>query len=347
MKSLKAAQHELSDSGRQLQILGQSVDGLPRFEERISQIGLQPLRPIQIEILQVNVGKMCNQTCAHCHVDAGPDRQEIMIRETMSYCLKALEDSAVHTVDITGGAPEMNPDFRWFVEEISALGRRVMVRSNLTILTVNKTYRKLPEFFAQHQATIVSSLPCYTAENTDKQRGEGVFERSMEALQMLNSVGYGQPESGLQLHLVYNPLGAYLPPPQEKLKADYKRVLKEKFGIGFNDLYCITNMPISRFLDYLISQGQYQEYMETLIHAFNPAAVSGLMCRNMLSVGWEGSLYDCDFNQMLELKVEAGAPRHIRDFDFKELSARRIIVNQHCYGCTAGAGSSCGGEIIG
>ena len=222
-----------------------------------------------------------------------------------------------------------------------------MIRSNLTILTVNKTYRTLPEFFARHRATIVSSLPCYTAENTDKQRGEGVFDRSMEALQMLNAVGYGQPGSSLQLHLVYNPLGAFLPPPQEKLKSDYQRVLKQQFGIVFNDLYCITNMPISRFLDYLRSQGKYQEYMETLIHAFTPKALSGLMCRNMGSVGWEGSLYDCDFNQMLELKVEAGAPRHIRDFDLKELSTRRIVLNQHCYGCTAGAGSSCGGEIVG
>ena len=347
MKSLKAAHHELSDAGRQLQILGQSIEGLPRFEDRLSRMGLQPLGPTQIEILQVNVGKMCNQTCAHCHVDAGPDRQEIMTRETMEYCLQALEDSSVHTVDITGGAPEMNPDFRWFVEEVSRRGRQVMVRSNLTILTVNKTYRTLPEFFAQHRATIVSSLPCYTAENTDKQRGEGVFDRSMEALQMLNAVGYGQPGSGLQLHLVYNPLGAFLPPPQEQLKSDYQRVLKENFGIVFNDLYCITNMPISRFLDYLRSQGQYEEYMETLIHAFNPAAVSGLMCRNTLSVGWEGSLYDCDFNQMLDLTVESGAPRHIRNFDFGALSARRIVLNQHCYGCTAGAGSSCGGEIVG
>jgi radical SAM/Cys-rich protein len=347
MKSLKAAHHELSDAGRQLQILSQSVDGLPRFEDRVFQIYPQPLSPTEIEILQVNVGKMCNQICAHCHVDAGPDRQEIMTRETMKYCLKALEDSAVQTVDITGGAPEMNPDFRWFVEKVSRLGRRIMVRSNLTILTVNKTYRELPEFFAQHQATIVSSLPCYTAENTDKQRGEGVFDRSMEALQMLNSVGYGQPGSDLLLHLVYNPLGAFLPPPQEKLKCEYQRVLKESFGIDFNELYCITNMPISRFLDYLMSQGKYEEYMETLIDVFNPAAVSGLMCRNTLSVGWEGSLYDCDFNQMLDLKVEAAVPRHIKDFDFRELSTRRIVLNQHCYGCTAGAGSSCGGEIVG
>ena len=347
MKSLKAAHHELSDFGRQLQILGQSVDGIPPFEDLISQIGLYPLGPTQIEILQVNVGKMCNQTCTHCHVDAGPDRQEIMTRETMQYCLKAIEDSSVHTVDITGGAPEMNPDFRWFVEEVCRRGRQVMVRSNLTILTVNRTYRKLPEFFSKHRATVVSSLPCYTAENTDKQRGEGVFDRSMEALQMLNSVGYGQPESDLQLHLVYNPLGAFLPPSQEKLKSDYQRILKESFGIFFNDLYCITNLPISRFLDYLMSQGKYEGYMEILLNAFNPAAVSGLMCRNTLSVGWEGNLYDCDFNQMLDLKVEAAAPRHIKDFDCRELSTRRIVLNQHCYGCTAGAGSSCGGEIVG
>ena len=218
-----------------------------------------------------------------------------MTRETMEYCLKAVEASSVQSVDITGGAPEMNPDFRWFVEQIVKLGPQVIVRSNLTILTVNKTYRTLPEFFAQHQVTVVSSLPCYTAENTDRQRGDGVFDRSVEALQMLNAVGYGLPGSGLQLHLVYNPLGASLPPAQEQLHHEYQRVLQEQFGIVFNDLYCITNLPISRFLDYLMSQGQYQKYMETLINAFNPAAVSSLMCRNTLSVGWEGSLYDCEF----------------------------------------------------
>ncbi|TDI12896.1 MAG: radical SAM/Cys-rich domain protein, partial [Acidobacteria bacterium] len=271
---------------------------------------------------------------------------EIMTRETMQYCLNAIQESDVSKVDITGGAPEMNPHFRWFVEEISKLGRRSIVRSNLTILTVNSKYRQLPQFFADHRAIMVSSLPCYTAENTDKQRGSGVFDRSIEALHMLNAVGYGQEGADLELHLVYNPVGAFLPPPQEKLKGDYQRVLKEQFGIVFNDLYCITNLPISRFLEYLLRLGQYEEYMQTLVDAFNPAAAAGGMCRNTVAVGWEGTLYDCDFNQMLELKMERGAPGHIRDFDIHKLKNRKIALNQHCYGCTAGAGSTCGGEII-
>jgi radical SAM/Cys-rich protein len=333
LKSLKAVHHELSDPLVQIQTLSDTTRKLPSFEQRLDEIALYPLKPTGIEILQVNVGKMCNQTCAHCHVDAGPDRDEIMTRETMQ-------------VDITGGAPEMNPHFRWFVEEISKLGRQTIVRSNLTILTVNNKYRQLPQFFADHKAIIISSLPCYTAENTDKQRGSGVFDRSIEALQMLNAVGYGQEGPGLELHLVYNPLGAFLPPPQEKLRSDYQRVLKEQFGIVFNDLYCITNLPISRFLDYLLRLGQYEEYMQTLVDAFNPAAAAGVMCRNTISVGWEGTLYDCDFNQMLELGMESGTPEHIRDFDVRKLENRKIVLNQHCYGCTAGAGSTCGGEII-
>lgn len=346
MKSLKANNHELADAGRQMQIIDQSADGFPRFRERLSQVGIQTLRSNRIEILQVNVGKMCNQTCTHCHVDAGPDRQEIMTRETMRYCLKAIADSNIKTIDITGGAPEMNPHFRWFVQKVSERGCQIIVRSNLTILTVNETYQLLPEFFANQQVTIISSLPCYTEKNTDEQRGDGVFDRSIRALKMLNAVGYGQYGSDLQLHLVYNPLGTALPPSQEKLKNDYTRVLKENFGIVFNDLYCITNMPISRFLDYLRVNGKYNKYMESLLHAFNPMAIPGLMCRNMLSVGWDGSLYDCDFNQMLDLKVETLAPRHIKNFTYDRLSTRRIVVNQHCYGCTAGAGSSCGGEIV-
>ncbi len=346
IKSLKAVQHELSDPRIQLQTLAQQGGKLPRFEERLDEIGLYPLRPTEIVIFQVNVGKMCNLTCAHCHVDSGPDRDEIMTRETMQFCLEAIKASNIRTVDLTGGAPEMNPNFRWFVEEISKLGRQTIVRSNLTILTVNKKYRQLPQFFADHKALLICSLPCYTAENTDKQRGNGVFDRSIEALQMLNAVGYAQAESGLELHLVYNPVGASLPPPQEKLSIDYKRVLKEEFGILFNDLYCITNMPISRFLEYLLRLGQYEEYMKTLVNAFNPAAAPGVMCRNTISVGWEGTLYDCDFNQMLELKVENSAPRHIRDFKLNKLTERRIVLNQHCYGCTAGAGSTCGGEIV-
>jgi radical SAM/Cys-rich protein len=345
MKTLKALQHDLSNPLVQLQFLERSTSQLPAFGEKLADAGLYPLKARGIEILQVNVGKMCNQTCAHCHVDAGPDRKEIMTRETMRSCLSAIPDSRIETVDITGGAPEMNPDFRWFVEEVSRLGRRIMVRSNLTILTVNSKYRALPAFFAEHAVTLVSSLPCYTAENTDSQRGEGVFARSVEALRMLNGVGYGHPGSGLELNLVYNPLGAFLPPAQEKLEADYKRVLSDTYGILFNSLFCLANMPISRFLDSLLKEGQYDSYLQILVENFNPCAASGVMCRNTVSVGWDGTLFDCDFNQMLDLGINSGLPSHIRDFDSIALERRQIVTRQHCFGCTAGAGSSCRGEI--
>ncbi len=346
MKTLHALHSELASPLVQIGVLEAAARRMPLFREKLAELGLMPLVPTRIEILQVNVGKMCNQTCAHCHVDAGPDREEIMTRQTMTECLEALRRSPIPVVDITGGAPEMNPNFRWFVEEVRKLDRQVMVRCNLTILTVNAKYRTLPRFYADHQVTVVSSLPCYTAANTDKQRGEGVFARSIEALKMLNQVGYGQPGTGLLLNLVYNPLGPHLPGPQAKLEADYKRVLREEYGIVFNRLLCITNMPISRFLDDLLRRGEYDRYMEKLVTAFNPAAAAGVMCRNTLSVGWDGRLYDCDFNQMLELEVNSDAPRHIRDFDLHRLESRSIVTNQHCYGCTAGAGSGCGGEIV-
>jgi radical SAM/Cys-rich protein len=279
-------------------------------------------------------------------VDAGPDRKEIMSRETMQHCLNVLQNTPVQTVDITGGAPEMNPHFRWFVEAISQLGQQILVRSNLTIMTTASKYQQLPSFFARHGVRVISSLPCYTAENTDAQRGTGVFEKSIEALQMLNAEGYGRPESGLELDLVYNPLGAFLPPSQSKLEADYKRMLEKEHGITFNRLLCITNMPINRFLDYLLDSGQFETYMDKLVQAFNPAAVAGLMCRNTLSVGWDGRLYDCDFNQMLELEVGAEGSSHIADFNLERLKSREVVTKLHCFGCTAGAGSSCAGEIL-
>jgi radical SAM/Cys-rich protein len=344
MKTLKSLNHQLAAPLVQLQIIRERAATLPTFEEKLGEAGLHPLRPTGIEILQVNVGKMCNQTCGHCHVDAGPDRTEIMTRETMEECLRVLRGSDVRTVDVTGGAPELNPHFQWFVERLSILERRILVRSNLTILTVRR-FRHLPAFFAEKGVTVISSLPCYTAENTDKQRGDGVFHKSLEALRLLNARGYGRPGSGLEIHLVYNPLGAYLPGPQEQLEADYKRILRERYGIVFNDLFCITNMPISRFLDYLLASGKYDRYMKTLVDSFNPEAAKGVMCRNILSVGWDGTLYDCDFNQMLELRVNSTSPRHIRDFDLRRLARRRIVVGRHCFGCTAGAGSSCAGEI--
>ncbi|MBL7960400.1 arsenosugar biosynthesis radical SAM protein ArsS [bacterium] len=350
MKSLNAQGHQLSNVLYQLQILENRPTGIvptKKFEQSLEQNGLYPLKPANLEILQINLGKMCNQTCAHCHVDAGPDRKEIMSLKMMEHCIEALiKTPSIHTVDLTGGAPEMNPNFRWFVEEISKLNRKIMVRSNLTILVSNLQFSEYPEFFVKHKLTVIASLPCYTAENTDKQRGDGVFQKSIEALRTLNRLGYGQEGSGLELHLVYNPVGPSLPPDQEKLELDYKRILQEQFDIVFNNLYTITNMPISRFLDYLLQAGKYEMYMEKLIHAFNPSAAAGVMCRNTISVGWDGTLYDCDFNQMLDLSFTNGSPRHIRDFNVEALNGRDIIIGQHCYGCTAGAGSSCQGSIV-
>ncbi|WP_207891050.1 arsenosugar biosynthesis radical SAM (seleno)protein ArsS [Hymenobacter edaphi] len=345
MKSLKATGSQLADPAYQLTVLqpGQAAGAyLPSFAQKMREAGLFPLRPLASAVLQVNVGKMCNQVCRHCHVDAGPDRKEIMTRETMQLCLDALAQSDIATVDLTGGAPEMNPDFRWFVEQIRALGRHVIVRCNLTIIVANKKYHDLPEFFKAHGVEVVSSLPFYNASKTDRQRGDGVFEDSVRALKMLNAVGYGQEGSGLTLNLVYNPAGAFMPSSQVGLERDFKRALLKDHGIVFNQLFAITNIPISRYLDYLIESGNYAAYMEKLVTSFNPAAAAGVMCRSTVSVGWDGQLYDCDFNQMLDLPV-AGPVRHIRDFDAARLAERAVVVNQHCYGCTAGAGSSCGG----
>ena len=341
-KSLNAQKHALSDSSKQFELIQQA--GITPFEEQLAALDLLPLKPIQLETMQINLGKMCNQVCNHCHVDAGPDRREIMTRETMDLCLEAIQKSACTSVDLTGGAPEMNPDFRWFVEQLSSLGVHIIVRCNLTIIVANKKYNDLPEFFKKHKVEVVSSLPCYTLENTDKQRGDGVFDQSIRALKMLNAVGYGQDGSNLILNLVYNPSGLGLPGSQAALELDYKRVLSTDFGISFNHLFTITNLPISRFLQYLNASGNYMDYMEKLVKAFNPEAAKNVMCRNILSIGWDGYMYDCDFNQMLELKIDV--PRmHISDFDLSALNKRSIIVNQHCYGCTAGAGSSCGGAI--
>ncbi len=306
----------------------------------------KPLTATGVEILQVNVGKMCNQTCKHCHVDAGPDRKEIMTRETMQTCLDVLKDTDIKIVDITGGAPELNPHFRWFVEELHNLGKRIMVRCNLTIIVANPKYHDLPEFFRKYNIEVISSLPYFSARRTDSQRGEGVFEKSIRALKMLNAVGYGMDKSGLTLNLVYNPTGAFLPDNQDHLEVEFKTRLWDEYNISFNSLYAITNLPISRFLNYLMVSDNYQQYMDELSNAFNPEAVNGVMCKNTLSISWDGYIYDCDFNQMLDLKVNGNSPKHIRDFDLGKLNNREIIVNQHCYGCTAGAGSSCGGAII-
>jgi radical SAM/Cys-rich protein len=348
-KSLAARNNDLANTTRQLEILSNGIFArgeLPTFAKKIKETNQFPLRPKKLEILQINLGYMCNQVCAHCHVDAGPDRKEIMSRETMQQCLELIKKTTAHTLDLTGGAPEMNPNFRWFVEEASKVGiKDVIVRSNLTIIKANKKFYDLPEFFKKHNIHIVSSMPHWTRGKTDKQRGNGVFDQSIKALQMLNEVGYGVKGSELKLDLVYNPSGAFLPGDQMALEKDFKKALKNDFDIDFHHLFAITNLPISRFLDYLIASENYEEYMETLIDAYNPAAVKNVMCTHTLSVSWEGWLYDCDFNQMLDLKV-ASSIKHISEYNEELIQDRDIIINQHCYGCTAGAGSSCQGEVV-
>ena len=347
-KSLKARNNDIANTQRQLEILsnGMFADGeLPTFAAKIKETNQFPLRPKKLEILQINLGYMCNQVCEHCHVDAGPDRKEIMTIDTMKECLNVIKRTGAHTLDLTGGAPEMNPNFRWFVEEASKVGiKDFIVRSNLTIIRANKKYYDLPNFFKKHHIHVVSSMPHWTKGKTDKQRGDGVFDKSIKVLQDLNAVGYGIAGSNLKLDLVYNPSGAFLPGDQIGLENDFKRVLQEDFNIVFNNLFAITNLPISRFLDYLIASENYEDYMHTLVDAYNPAAVENVMCTNTISVSWDGWLYDCDFNQMLNLKV-ASKVKHISEYHEEILQNRTILINQHCFGCTAGAGSSCQGTV--
>lgn len=321
-----------------------AVSVLPTFSAMLESHGVGPLRPLQPEVLQVNLGKMCNQACKHCHVDAGPDRTEIMSRATMQHCLDALDRTTIRTVDLTGGAPEMNPDFRWFVDELAKRGINIMVRCNLTIIVANPKYHDLPQYYADRNVHVVSSLPFYEAGYTDRQRGGGVFNDSITALKMLNDVGYGVEDSGRVIDLVYNPIGALLPGPQAALQKEFKRNLFDKHGIVFNHLHCITNMPISRFLEFLVNSGNYEQYMHTLVSAFNPAAAQNVMCRSTISVGYDGRLYDCDFNQMLELEIDA-ACSHVSELTTELLAARSIVTDRHCFGCTAGSGSSCGGQL--
>lgn len=316
------------------------------FSQKIQGTSLPVLEAARIDTFQVNVGKLCNQICKHCHVDAGPKRTEIMTHDTAQLIIEALrKHPEIETLDITGGAPEMCPEFDFLVREATALGRRVIDRCNLTIFfEPGKDY--LPEFLRAYRVKVVASLPCYSKDNVEKQRGEGVFDKSIAALQWLNRLGYGEADSGLELDLVYNPLGPSLPPSQAELEADYKSELREHFNIEFNRLFTITNMPISRFLADLLESGRFESYLQKLVTAFNPSTIDGLMCRSTLSVDWRGFLYDCDFNQMLELPLETSAPQHISDFDFGALRRRRIATGRHCFGCTAGAGSSCQGEVV-
>jgi radical SAM/Cys-rich protein len=343
-RSLHARRLPLADADRQLAQLSDLQMGTD-FQTALTREGLWPLQPTSIDVLQINVGRLCNQTCRHCHVDAGPDRTEVMSRETAAECVEALRRTSISSVDITGGAPELNPNFRWLVEQCTSLGRHVMDRCNLTILETGP-HRDLPEFFADHQVELLCSLPHYQPACTDLQRGDGVFEKSIRALRRLNELGYGNGRSGLRLVLVTNPVGAVLPAAQWSLEAEWKRELKRSYDISFDALYTITNMPISRHLDWLLESGNLEAYMQRLVESFNPQAAHGVMCRNTISVGWDGRLYDCDFNQMLDIPLAGDAGGHIRDFDPAALEARTIQTNRHCFGCTAGAGSSCGGATL-
>lgn len=310
------------------------------FDEKL---GSAELRAAGVDTLQVNVGKLCNQACKHCHVDASPKRTEIMRRETVEECLRVLREFGILTLDITGGAPELNPNFRYFVTEARKLGVKVMIRHNLTVM-FEENQQDLPGFFVENGLEIVCSLPYFLQQQTDAQRGTGVFDKSIEALQKLNAVGYGIDEK-LVLNLVYNPVGAFLPPPQTAIEADFKRELKTRYNISFNNLFTITNMPIARFLDWLRRSKNEESYMMRLTNAFNPATIDGLMCRNLISVDWQGNLFDCDFNQMLELPLEEDLPQTILNFDLEKLKNRQIATANHCFGCTAGSGSSCSGTV--
>jgi radical SAM/Cys-rich protein len=335
----------LASSDYQLQVLAE----LPlseTFSDRLNTHGWRALTPAPLEIFQINVGKLCNMTCRHCHVDASPDRKEVMSRDTIDLCLQALDQTQAHTVDITGGAPELNPNFRYLVDACVARGKQVIDRCNLTVLLL-PTMEDLPQWFADRGVEIVCSLPHYRQRNTDAQRGDGTFEKSIEALRRLNAVGYGKGDPQRKLTLMSNPVGAFLASSQAKLEAEWKAGLAKYQGVSFDRLITLNNMPISRFLEWLEASGNLQSYMELLVNSFNPATVNGLMCRNTISVSWDGYLYDCDFNQMLELPCRSTdrEAMHVRSFNPELLAQRHIITGQHCFGCTAGVGSSCGGAL--
>lgn len=320
------------------------------FDDALATAGLQPLTARGIGILQINVGKRCNQTCRHCHVDAGPERAEVMPRDVVEAVLAFLARERIPTLDVTGGAPELHPNFREIVTRATATGAHVVHRCNLTAILL-PNYADIPALLARHRVEVVASLPYFQARETDAQRGEGIFEQSLEGLRRLNALGYGRGD-GLVLNLVTNPVGTFLPGDQSALERHWKREMARRYGIVFDRLYTITNMPISRFLDFLDERQRTEEYLTRLANAFNPAAAREVMCRDTLSVGWDGVLYDCDFNQMLELPVPEPAPRTIFDAlaeptGMVALAGRGIAVGPHCYGCTAGAGSSCGGAVAG
>ncbi len=344
--SLQRRHAPLASSSEQLRLLEQVPleQGGKRVE--FDAITGGELKPSQLEIFQVNLGKLCNMACRHCHVDAGPDRTDAMMPdEIVELVIGAMNRTRAHTVDITGGAPELHPRFRDVAEAGLAAGKHVMDRCNLTVLLLPRN-AGLIEWFARRGVEVVASLPHYRRPNTDAQRGDGVFERSIKAMQMLNAAGYGQGDPRRRLTIVSNPAGAFLGASQATLEQEWRQSLQRAYGVTFDRLFVLNNMPISRFLDWLEASGNLEGYMQKLVAAFNPTAVSGVMCRNTLSVGWDGRLYDCDFNQMLDLEISLPQGSHIAEFDEESWQRRSIVTARHCFGCTAGAGSSCGGQTV-
>jgi radical SAM/Cys-rich protein len=347
-QSLRARGSPLASTAAQLRVLNALPLARGDFDVVLSEAGWNVLEPAALEIFQINLGRLCNMTCRHCHVDAGPDRTgENMDRETVDLCLAALDRTTASTVDITGGAPELNPHFRYLVDRCVERGKHVIDRCNLTILLVPRC-ADLPGWLAERGVEVVCSLPHYRRLNTDTQRGDGTFAKSIEALRRLNAAGYGQGDSRRRLTLMSNPVGAYLAGSQAAMEREWKAGLAKNHGVTFDRLIALNNMPISRFLEWLMESGNLGSYMERLTASFNPATVAGLMCRNTLSVAWDGTLHDCDFNQMLDIPLALPEGRRplIRDFDADALQARRIRTARHCFGCTAGAGSSCGGATV-
>ena len=331
------------DAQKQIELLNKETD-IPSFEQKLGETGLKPLRASAINILQLNITRKCTMACTHCHVNAGPDRNEMMSHEILEKCINIARQDSITTIDITGGSPEMHPELEWFLEQLAMLKKRIIVRSNLVIL-LEEHYSRFIDIYAKHNAEIVGSLPDYCRERSDRQRGLRSFERSIEALSKLNAKGYGIEGTGLVLDLMHNPAGAFLPASQQTLEQEYKKQLATNYNVHFNTLFSLTNCPIGRYLDYLVRRDNLSDYMSDLVNAYNPSAAQNVMCRTTLSVGWDGTLFDCDFNQMLQLSVNHGAPSHINNFEFPALANREIMVGNHCYCCTAGAGSSCQGAL--
>jgi radical SAM/Cys-rich protein len=331
------------DTRQQLALLNKETGVVP-FEDKLGECGLKPLRASSINILQLNITRKCTMACKHCHVNAGPGRTEMMSREVLEKSLAIAHEDSISTIDITGGSPEMHPRLEWFLEQLAKLNKRIIVRSNLVIL-LEEHYSRFMDIYARHSVEIVGSLPDYRRERSDRQRGARSFERSIEALRKLNEKGYGMEGSGLILDLMHNPSGAFLPASQQSLEVEYKRELEHSYGVHFSTLFSLTNCPIGRYLEYLVRSENLADYMSDLVNAYNPSAAQNVMCRTTLSVGWDGTLFDCDFNQMLSLSVDHGAPSHIDNFDFSALANREIVIGNHCYCCTAGAGSSCQGAL--